>query len=382
MGSERESWREMSCGCVAWSCACRSRGSRRLSMNKGNEHVCKTCGCGITPGNAHMHGDQRAGHGAVIDVLQDLLAANDQVAVHNRGLFDVHGVLTINLMSSPGAGKTALLEATIAALRDRYRIAVIEGDLETDNDAARIRAHGVPAIQITTGTACHLDAHLVHRALHDLPLAGLDLLFIENVGNLVCPASFDLGQHLNVTLLSVTEGDDKPAKYPVIFRASDLVVLSKADLLDVLDDFDPARAAAALRALGRDTPMIRTAARRAATIGPWLDWLEQELAAWRPVVRPGRSGSAPRSEPDRCLAVPVRVAALLDNQWVEIEVGGIHSRISIALIDAVAVGDYVIVHAGFAITRLDVEEAEKTLALFDEIAAHLRKPDALHPPLP
>ena len=251
--------------------------------------MCKTCGCGITPGNAHRHGDQGAGHGAVIDVLQDLLAANDQVAAHNREHFDEHGVLAINLMSSPGAGKTALLEATIVALRGRYRIAVIEGDLETDNDAARIRAHGVPAIQITTGTACHLDAHLVHRALHDFPLAGLDLLFIENVGNLVCPASFDLGQHRNVTLLSVTEGDDKPAKYPVIFRASDLVVLSKADLLDVLDDFDPARAAEALRALGRDTPMIRTAARRTAALGPWLDWLEQELAAWRPVVHPARS---------------------------------------------------------------------------------------------
>ncbi len=239
--------------------------------------MCDTCGCAKTPGNAHQLEEGQAGHLAVVDVLQDLLAANNQVAMHNREHFDDHGVLAINLMSSPGAGKTALLEATIVALRDRYRIAVIEGDLETDNDAARIRAHGVPAIQITTGTACHLDAHLVHRALHDLPLAGLDLLFIENVGNLVCPASFDLGQHRNVTLLSVTEGDDKPAKYPVIFRASDLVVLSKTDLLDVLEDFDPARAAAALRALGRDTPMIRTAARRAPAIGPWLDWLEQEL---------------------------------------------------------------------------------------------------------
>jgi hydrogenase nickel incorporation protein HypB len=251
--------------------------------------VCETCGCTITPGNAHLHGDRSGSPAAVIDVLQDLLAANNQVAKHNREHFDAHGVLAINLMSSPGAGKTALLEATIVALRDRYRIAVIEGDLETDNDAARIRAHGVPAIQITTGTACHLDAHLVHRALHDLPLAGLDLLFIENVGNLVCPASFDLGQHRNVTLLSVTEGDDKPAKYPVIFRASDLVVLSKADLLNVLEDFDPARAAAALHALGRDTPMIRTAARRAPAIGPWLKWLEHELAAWRPVAPSPRS---------------------------------------------------------------------------------------------
>jgi hydrogenase nickel incorporation protein HypB len=166
---------------------------------------------------------------------------------------------------------------------------VIEGDLETDNDAVRIRAHGVPALQITTGAACHLDAHLVHQALHRLPLTGLDLLFIENVGNLVCPASFDLGQHRNVTLLSVTEGDDKPAKYPVIFRASDLVILSKADLLEVLDDFDPARAAGALRGLGRDTPMILTAARRIPAINPWLDWLEQELAAWRPMPQRPRS---------------------------------------------------------------------------------------------
>jgi hydrogenase nickel incorporation protein HypB len=250
--------------------------------------MCTTCGCGITPGNAHLNGD-RSGTGTVVEVLQDLLAANDRVAMHNREHFDAHGVLAINLMSSPGAGKTALLEATIAALRSRYRIAVIEGDLETDNDAARIRAQGVPAVQITTGTTCHLDAHLVHQALHELPLAGLDLLFIENVGNLVCPASFDLGQHLNVTLLSVTEGDDKPAKYPVIFRASDLVVLSKADLLDVLDDFDPARAAETLRALGRDTPMIRTAARRTPQIGPWLGWLEEELLrprAIRPSSRP------------------------------------------------------------------------------------------------
>ncbi len=243
--------------------------------------MCQTCGCAIAPGSAQP--------GVVIEVLQELLSANNQAAAHNREHFDEHGVLAINLMSSPGAGKTALLEATIVALRDRYRIAVIEGDLETDNDAARIRAHGVPAIQITTGTACHLDAGLVHRALHDLPLAGLDLLFIENVGNLVCPASFDLGQHRNVTLLSVTEGDDKPAKYPVIFRASDLVVLSKADLLDVLEDFDPARAAAALRALGRDTPMIHTAARRAPALKPWLDWLERELCAWRPVAHGTRS---------------------------------------------------------------------------------------------
>jgi hydrogenase nickel incorporation protein HypB len=246
--------------------------------------MCQNCGCSLNPGPAESSSDHNVSPGSVIDVLQDLFAANDRVARHNREHFEEHGVLAINLMSSPGAGKTALLEATIVALGDRYRIAVIEGDLETDNDAARIRAHGVPALQITTGTACHLDAHLIHRALHELPLSGLDLLFIENVGNLVCPAGFDLGQHRNVTLLSVTEGDDKPAKYPVMFRACDLVVLSKTDLLDVLDDFDPTRAAAALRALGRETPMIRTAARRAPSIRPWLDWLEEQLTMRRPVA--------------------------------------------------------------------------------------------------
>ncbi len=249
--------------------------------------MCQTCGCAISPGNAHLTVGQEGASGPVIEVLQDLLAANDRVAMHNREHFDQHGVLAINLMSSPGAGKTALLEATIVALGGKYRIAVIEGDLETDNDAARIRAHGVEAIQITTGTACHLDAHLVHRALHELPLTGLDLLFIENVGNLVCPASFDLGQHRNVVLLCVTEGDDKPAKYPVMFRAADLVVLSKSDLLDIFDDFNPQRAAGALRALGNETPLLRTAARRVPQIGDWVAWLDRELTARRAQVPSG-----------------------------------------------------------------------------------------------
>jgi hydrogenase nickel incorporation protein HypB len=234
--------------------------------------MCQTCGCAITDVSLRP---------VIAEVIQDILASNNRTAAHNRRHFDEHGLLAINLMSSPGAGKTSLLEATIVALKRKYRIAVIEGDLETENDAKRIRVHGVPAIQITTGTACHLDANLVHQALHDLPLAGIDLLFIENVGNLVCPAGFDLGQHRNVTLLSVTEGDDKPAKYPLIFRASDLVILSKTDLLDVLDDFNPERAAAALRDLGADSPMIRTATRRSPSIGSWLQWLEREIEVRR-----------------------------------------------------------------------------------------------------
>jgi hydrogenase nickel incorporation protein HypB len=267
------------CGCSVWP-ASASLSPASASLSTGGAWI-STATASISTATASIAPDPLSGHALAINLLSDLLAANDRAAEHNRAHFDEHGVLAINLMSSPGAGKTALLEATIAALRGRYRIAVVEGDLETENDAARIRAQGVPAVQITTGTACHLDAPLVHHALHELPLAGLDLLFIENVGNLVCPASFDLGQHFNVILLSVTEGDDKPAKYPVMFRAADLVVLSKTDLLDVLDDFDPARAAQALRALGRDTPMIHAAARRAPMLDPWLTWLEDKVARSR-----------------------------------------------------------------------------------------------------
>src|SRR5512139_3511666 len=175
--------------------------------------MCDTCGCNVTPGNRHLveaGGKLSQTHEgkAAVDLLHGLLSENDAQALHNREHLAKHGVVAINLMSSPGAGKTALLEATIDALRGELRIAVIEGDLETENDAERIRARGVPAIQITTGSACHLDAHMVHDALHHLDLSQIELLFIENVGNLVCPASFDLGHHRNVVLLSTTEGDD------------------------------------------------------------------------------------------------------------------------------------------------------------------------------
>jgi len=235
--------------------------------------MCEDCGCGITAHHAHSP--------ATVEVLQGLLDANDRVAAHNRSHFDAHGVLALNLMSSPGAGKTALLEATIDAVKHEFRIAVIEGDLETDNDARRIRARGVPAIQITTGNACHLDAPMIHDALHQLSLDKIDLLFIENVGNLVCPASFDLGQHRNIALLSVTEGDDKPAKYPVMFRAAALVLLTKTDLLPVMDDFIPARAEQALRNLANPAPCLALSARKNINFDPWLAWLREEIAALR-----------------------------------------------------------------------------------------------------
>ncbi len=244
--------------------------------------MCDTCGCNVTPGNEHLvaaggHLAKTSGGHESVEVLKGLLDANDHQAAHNREHFERHNVLAINLMSSPGAGKTALLEATIEALGDELRVAVVEGDLETENDAERIRRKGVPAVQISTGSACHLDAHMVHTALHDLDLDGLDVVFIENVGNLVCPASFDLGQHLNVTLLSTPEGHDKPSKYPVMFRAADLVVITKADLLQVLDDFDPEYATSCLRQLASQAPVLEISARSGAGIVEWVDWVRGEL---------------------------------------------------------------------------------------------------------
>lgn len=240
--------------------------------------MCNTCGCNVTPGNRHLLFTSPPKKTlTAVSVLSHLLKHNDEQAEINRANLDAHKVLAINLMSSPGSGKTALLEATIKKLKDKARIAVIEGDLETENDAERIRAQGVPAYQITTGTACHLDAHLVQQALDHFDLNEIDLLFIENVGNLVCPASFDLGHHRNVTLLSVTEGDDKPAKYPVMFRAADLMLITKADLLPHLDDFSPEKAQDCQRALASHAPVLTLSSRSGDGLEQWLQWLEKEL---------------------------------------------------------------------------------------------------------
>jgi len=245
--------------------------------------MCDTCGCTITPANRHLVAGggklARSADGrASVEVLASLLGENDAQARRNRQMLERHRILAVNLMSSPGSGKTALLEATIEAIGSKVRIGVIEGDLATENDARRIRAKGVPAVQITTGQACHLDAHMVHDALHRLELPQLDILFIENVGNLVCPASFDLGHHLNVALLSVTEGDDKPAKYPVMFRQADLVALTKSDLLEMLDDFDPMAAVEHVRNLANAAPVLTLSTRRTETLSPWLGWLLARLA--------------------------------------------------------------------------------------------------------
>lgn len=256
--------------------------------------MCDTCGCNLTSGNRHLiEGkgplSQTDDGRAAISVLQSLLHENDHQAMHNREHFDSRGVLAINLMSSPGSGKTRLLEKTIEALHGKLKIAVIEGDLETENDAERIRAKGVPAVQITTGSACHLDAHLVHDGLHQLDLDGIDILFIENVGNLVCPASFDLGHHLNVTLLSTTEGDDKPAKYPVMFRAADLMLVTKTDLLEVLDDFSLDKTTRHFRELAKSEPVISLSAKTGDGLDDWLGWLDSRLADHRIALEKGET---------------------------------------------------------------------------------------------
>jgi hydrogenase nickel incorporation protein HypB len=223
--------------------------------------MCGSCGCGdpeIVP----------------LDVHEKILAGNDRTAAHNREHFAEQGLLAVNLMGSPGSGKTALLEATARAL-GRGRLGALAGDLATDNDAQRLRAAGVRALSINTGSACHLDAAMVHHALHDYPLAGLDYLFIENVGNLVCPAVYDLGQAVNVVALSLTEGEDKPLKYPVMFRKADLVVLTKVDLLPYLAHV---RLEALHDALARVMPTPRVlllSATMGVGVTDWLDWLGQ-----------------------------------------------------------------------------------------------------------
>lgn len=221
--------------------------------------MCEDCGCGdneLVP--VHVH--------------ESILAGNNERAAHLREHFEEAGVLAINLMGSPGSGKTALLEAT-ARLAEGIRIGAVSGDLATDNDAQRLRHAGILAASITTGSACHLDAKLVHDALHHLPWRELDIFAIENVGNLVCPAIYDLGQAANVVALSLTEGEDKPLKYPVMFRNADLVVLTKIDLAPYLD----IRVEALIDNLARVMPSPNVIAVSASTgvgIREWIHWLE------------------------------------------------------------------------------------------------------------
>jgi len=211
-----------------------------------------------------------------IAIESQVLSDNALAAHHNREHFREHGVYVLNLMSGPGAGKTTLLERTIQSLRPRYRLAVIEGDVQGRTDADRIGRLGVEVRQINTGHACHLDARLVHRELDSLRLSDLDVLLIENVGNLVCPAEFDLGEHDKAMILSVTEGHDKPEKYPVMFHVARALVISKIDLLPYVD-FDMERAKKQARALNLDLEIFPLSARTGDGMDAFISWLESRI---------------------------------------------------------------------------------------------------------
>ena len=229
---------------------------------------------GAGPARAHAPGLSQS---RMVQIEQDILAKNNTYADANRRLFDERGIFALNLVSGPGAGKTTLLVKTIELLRDKVAIAVVEGDQQTSNDAERIRATGVPALQINTGKGCHLDGHMVGHAVEHLKPADGSLFLIENVGNLVCPAAFDLGEHHKVAILSVAEGEDKPLKYPDMFRAADVMLLNKCDLLPHLD-FDADLAEANARRVNPDLTIFRVSAARGEGMNAWVDWIAAGLA--------------------------------------------------------------------------------------------------------
>lgn len=246
--------------------------------------MCEDCGCSITDvaeehhhahshQHAHVHDNPQLNEPKTVDVIKNILHKNNHEAMHNRAHFEKAGVLAINLMSSPGSGKTSLLEGLAEFDKRPFEFGVIEGDLQTSRDAERIQAKGIPAYQIQTGSACHLDAFMVHKGLHAMPLESMDVCFIENVGNLVCPASYDVGSHLNVVLVSVPEGDDKIEKYPVMFHQADLVIISKVDLLPHFE-FDLEAAKAMARKLKPNVDILELSTKDTASIQRLIDWIE------------------------------------------------------------------------------------------------------------
>ena len=212
-----------------------------------------------------------------IPVVRNILEANDRIAGQLKKLFADRGILVLNLMSSPGAGKTSLLERTLTDLAPEMRMAVIEGDLQTDNDARRVAATGAQAVQVNTEGGCHLDGSMIMEALNSIDLDGLDILFVENVGNLVCPAEFSVGEDFNVALLSVAEGDDKPEKYPLLFHISAVMVLNKTDLLPYVD-FDLAKATAHAKKLNENIAVFPVSCRNGEGLNAWYDWLRTARA--------------------------------------------------------------------------------------------------------
>jgi len=240
--------------------------------------MCTTCGCHTPLPVMPAPLPDTSWESRLVHLEADLLASNDAQAARNRQLLQRAGVRALNLMSSPGAGKTTLLVETIRRLQGTMPVAVIEGDQQTRLDAERIEATGVPVTQINTGKGCHLDARMVHQGLMQLPLLPEGVLLIENVGNLVCPAAFDLGEHHKVVVFSVTEGEDKPLKYPDMFRAADVLVLNKCDLLPHVR-FDVSRALDYARQIRPDVQIFQLSATEGSGMDAWVDWLRARVRA-------------------------------------------------------------------------------------------------------
>ncbi|WP_309499853.1 hydrogenase nickel incorporation protein HypB [Sulfurovum sp.] len=245
------------CGC---SMVGHSHGDEKMSSHS-HEHQ---------KAHEHLHQNPQLNDAKTISVIQKILDKNDHEAEHNRQHFNAEGILGINLMSSPGSGKTTLLEH-MADVAD-FKFAVVEGDLETSKDADRLKAKGIPAMQIQTGSACHLDAFMVHKGLHELPLDELDVCFVENVGNLVCPAAYDVGTHLNIVLVSIPEGEDKIAKYPVMFRKADLILITKTDLLPYFE-YDIKKEKAQARLLKPNVDVLEVNIHDIKSVQAVVDWI-------------------------------------------------------------------------------------------------------------
>jgi hydrogenase nickel incorporation protein HypB len=246
--------------------------------------MCTTCGCGsdeITIDHEHHHHHQHEVPAArTVSLEQDILAKNQLFAERNRGWFAGRDVLAVNIMSAPGAGKTSILERTIREMSPKMPISVLEGDQATSADADRIRAAGAPVVQINTGTGCHLDAHMVAHGLERLAPPRGSVLLIENVGNLVCPALFDLGEQRRVVILSVPEGDDKPMKYPHMFRAGDMLLINKIDLLPYVR-FDVERCIATAREINPSLQVLEVSAETGDGMANWYEWLQQHVTGQR-----------------------------------------------------------------------------------------------------
>ncbi len=244
--------------------------------------MCMECGCGQPNQRPHEHhhenGHDHEQESRTLRVEEDLLAKNTRLAGRNRSLFRDRNVFVLNLVSSPGSGKTTLLEKTLAALKQELAFAVLEGDQQTDNDAERIAATGIPVRQINTGAGCHLDAHMVGHGVESFDLDATDLLMIENVGNLVCPAAFDLGEHHKVAVLSVTEGEDKPQKYPHMFRAADVLVINKIDLLPHVD-FDLEKCKNYARQVNPRIRIFELSCKSGAGLDAWFGWIRDAFEA-------------------------------------------------------------------------------------------------------